>query len=203
MVMVINKSICYFAYLIIFSFISRSNALKFKNGIFLQSLQTDDKSKDTTDNNFFIVKRDCNVNNCSDPNARCMSSDTCQCKKGYAHTSRNEAKSCSYVQKSQSTLFILELFFPFGVGHFYAGQLLHGILKLLLFLFAFLFDCFIRKIMTSNKIRETNLYQFISAIFYIILILWQITDLCFIGMNKYLDFNNVPLDAWGDQQNVF
>ena len=59
----------------------------------------------------------------------------CECNMGYSSYDIEKLKSennilCCYKQKGQLTAFLLEMFIGFGVGHFYLGNIIFGVIKL-------------------------------------------------------------------------
>ena len=71
----------------------------------------------------------------------------CECNLGYSSYDIDVLKSdhnikCCYQQKGQLTAFILEMFIGFGIGHFYIGNYLFAVIKLVVQIFlCFLFWC--------------------------------------------------------------
>ena len=64
----------------------------------------------------------------------------CQCNMGYSSYDITDLKTdnnilCCYEQKGQMTAFLLEMLIGFGVGHFYIGNYLFGIIKLIVQIF--------------------------------------------------------------------
>ena len=64
----------------------------------------------------------------------------CECNMGYSSYDIDVLNSdnnilCCYEQKGQLTAFLLEMFIGFGVGHFYIGGYIFGLIKLLVQIF--------------------------------------------------------------------
>lgn len=75
----------------------------------------------------------CTSSNCGPRNGFCIDLNTCQCQIGYANFETEESPAgqyCTYQQKSQLVAFLLEFFFPIGVGHLYAGRIVNGLIKM-------------------------------------------------------------------------
>ena len=105
---------------------------------------------------------------------------------------------CQYEQKKQLVAFLLEVIFPFGVGHLYAKRTLNGMLKLL---FVILFPCLMCciAICSASSLSQKVgpfLIMGIGALYGLGSIAWLIIDLIFFGTNKYMDGNSVPLLEW-------
>jgi len=90
--------------------------------------------------NFSVVKTRglCTLDNCEYDYGICIGKNVCQCNPGFADVKENHnldfPKYCTYEQNYQSSAFFLELFFGFGIGHFYAKRVSNGIFKMLTFL---------------------------------------------------------------------
>jgi hypothetical protein len=146
----------------------------------------------------------CDANNCKNPNGKCLSTSICLCNKGYAQlaaTTDSKSSSCAYEQKSQTIAFILELIFFFGVGHFYVGQILYGLIKLLYIVLVLILDCVLRRIIFNrfpSAHKSQTFLMFLFYTLYLIIIVWEVVDICLYGMNKIKDGNGVPLDQWGE-----
>ncbi len=83
------------------------------------------------------TESNCTLSNCGPRNGFCIDEHTCQCHVGYANfkpVTRTYAQEperyCTYEQGSQLVAFLLEFFFPIGVGHLYAGRIVNGIIKM-------------------------------------------------------------------------
>jgi hypothetical protein len=76
----------------------------------------------------------CSRFTCSPLTSYCLNSHSCVCKKGYITIIGNEKKTCNYKMKKQVIALFLELFLPFGIGHFYTGRILIGFSKLFFFM---------------------------------------------------------------------
>ena len=96
--------------------------------------------------NYFTVKTNelCSYSNCNPRTGNCIDKNICQCSIGYADISfitqqPADRLYCTYQQKNQLTAFLLEFVFGIGIGHFYAGRVINGLLKFLLF--GFILPC--------------------------------------------------------------
>ena len=84
---------------------------------------------------------------------------------------------CNYKKKSIIVAGLLELFLPLGLGHFYAGHLLLGWLKLSYNLIIYTFGCFLHLKSTWND-SETYFDLIVLCIIFSCLIpIWYILDL--------------------------
>lgn len=147
----------------------------------------------------------CNEKNCPSERGFCVGPTVCECKERYLNdliisnsTINNDESSsyCYYYQKSQTTAFILELIFPMGVSHFYVGNFILGICKLILVLLICFLGCY--RISLKTKVKQSKLYFLMasSIITCVFLVSWQIFDLVYFGLNKYLDWNGQQLYPW-------
>jgi hypothetical protein len=84
----------------------------------------------------------CSYENCPFSQGVCYD-NKCLCAYGFKTlSSASEPQiNCNYHQKSKMTAFLLEFFFPFGLGHYYAGKFYFAIAKLVLFVFLFCNFC--------------------------------------------------------------
>ncbi len=139
---------------------------------------------------FANTKVKCAQTNCSFPNM-CVAEFVCKCGPGFANYFENSADQqnpnqyCPYGRKKQLISFLLEFFLP-PSGHFYAGQYLIAVLKLLLPCALGLMLVFI----------ENALVKGISGVGICGMSIWWLVDVILYGMNKYPDQNNVPLASW-------
>ena len=85
--------------------------------------------------------------NCFIPFGICVNETTCMCMPEYAQVYIQEYSlkdlSCSYKKKSRVVAGLLELFLPFGLGHFYAGHLIFGTVKFFYNFLVYTFCCVI------------------------------------------------------------
>ena len=131
----------------------------------------------------------CSIYNCPSPNL-CIEDFLCKCSNNKANFPRynitynsNLPKNyCSYTRKKQIVAFLLE-FFLLSIGHFYSGNYLIGILKVifLLSILSFYYSS------TDKNIIFTN-------IFVCFLSVWWLADSILYGINSYLDQNGVGLE---------
>lgn len=141
----------------------------------------------------YFVKGKCTKNNCDN----CLNDNLCQCPYGYAHDPKkkisNDIKSCQYKMKKQWIFFLLELFLPFGIGHFYAKRIIYGISKLCTFVFILLFDLIIKRSLGSYKARFTfNIFMYVLYFGYIS---WEIADIVLIGINYFKDGKGIKFST--------
>jgi hypothetical protein len=148
-----------------------------------------------------IISSPCSTQNCKSPYGSCKDSNTCLCNSGQLYvplflSSSNASQYCFYSQKSQGIAFLLELMFVVGIGHFYSGRMLLGILKLMFVLLIICYDCGFKIIWRSKNLKTFKNLQSLSYVLYFTLLLWQMTDLCLYGLNKYTDGNGIPLHSY-------
>lgn len=147
----------------------------------------------------------CNSTNCPPERGICTKLSVCECNERYlndaAYTNSTSIKDetlnfCNYYQKSQTTAFILELIFPLGVSHFYVGNFVLGICKLFLVMLICFLGCY--RISLKTKVKQSKLYFLMasSIVTCVFLVAWQIFDLVYFGLNKYMDWNDQLLYSW-------
>ena len=151
-----------------------------------------------------------NLNNCNLPNGICLNATTCMCMPDYAdfniefnfkddlilnknvtldYTLRKKPnkKFCTYRKKSIIVAGLLELFLPFGLGHFYAGHQSLGCLKLFCNFLIYIFGC----ILHFKETWESNDTYFDLMVICIILSclipIWNILDLFLFFTASYKD----------------
>lgn len=159
--------------------------------------ENNSKPNDITDDDEYSYDKniECNEKNCFYPNGRCINNTTCGCTREYASFKVDGEVSdhyCAYERKKQLVSFMLEFFFPFGVGHFYSGRVLIGILKLIVCfsqcIFAGLGVCFAKD--------AGMVLVILLLIFGCVYIVWELVDIILIALNIYKDGNGVPLARW-------
>jgi hypothetical protein len=160
---------------------------------------------DPNDKFYFTRNIQCDNKNCPAPYAVCSDNNTCRCLPGYANfIAEGQATPgyyCNYEQKKQLVAFLLEMFVSMGVGHFYTGRVLMGIIKLLVLLgpvmFGILMCC-------SSIIKSSSDTSSCAGLFFMVgscacvcaALVWQLVDLIMFGINNYKDGNGVPLAHW-------
>ena len=138
----------------------------------------------------------CTSINCPSPNS-CENGSVCVCDNTLANAqidtttdTYTDSIYCQYQRKKQLTAFLLEFFLPFGIGHLYLGRLKNGIIKLVLLFVLCCSLCFLPS--TEDK---KVVYCLFSA-FISLLLIWNLMDLIFIGLNRYVDGNKVLPQKW-------
>jgi hypothetical protein len=140
----------------------------------------------------FYVDSECNNHNCPTERGYCQGTTRCVCRLGWANLNRDITYYCDYQQKSQKISFLLELFFPIGIGHFYSGRFLLGFAKLVVICGTVLLDFMVKGIDNAKSRQKNNLIMFVYTL-YLFILIWQVFDLVMIGLNKYTDGNGIPL----------
>ena len=130
---------------------------------------------------------------------------TCICNYGYTDDPTDKSIKCCYLKKSQFIAFIFEFIIGFGLGHFYLGNVLLAIAKLLCFIilccsFYLIGCCFYYKDEDLNHINEKKLsyilFNFWMIISFFIFVIWQLIDAVLFGLNYYKDSYGVSLEPW-------
>ena len=124
----------------------------------------------------------CNEKNCPIDRGTCSGENYCFCFEGYISSFENPS-FCDYAQKDRTLYFLLEFVISFGIGHFYAGNYIYGILKLLCY--AALFGVYLVKFKNKKGIDAARIRLFIWVIFTI----WQFIDGYCIFKGIYTDGN--------------
>lgn len=138
----------------------------------------------------------CNKYTCPLLNGKCGRDNECECVFGY--TTIDNIKfgdfHCNYKMKSQVKAFLLEFLIGFGIGHFYIGNKILALVKLL---FASMTCFIICQLPSIEKIKSIKICAYyIQMIFGSFLIIWQIVDSVLIGCGVYKDNNGIPLRPW-------
>jgi len=133
-----------FIFIFIFEYYSCSNtknildttSLRQTNLVLSVQKTNNNKTYSIDDINFAFTKSICNTDNCSPLNGRCSPNrDICKCLDGFVNIDlqpeNKKERYCEYEQSTQLIAFLLETFFPFGVGHLYCGRTINGLFKLI------------------------------------------------------------------------
>lgn len=156
--------------------------------------QSDLSYIDTPDINY--ANGPCKQTNCE----KCLSENICQCPAGYAQDPdipvSVEVKSCQYKQRYQAIFFALELIFFFGAGHFYAGRIIYGVVKLVVFLLLIIIDISIKRLVLKQFSQKQNFNIAMYAMYFAFLA-WQLVDIICIGINYFKDGKGIPLRTLG------
>jgi hypothetical protein len=141
-----------------------------------------------------LLAGDCNFNTCPLGKGTCFEGN-CICDIGYT-TLPNDKISCEYEQRDHSVAFFLEFFFPLGAGHFYAEQMLYGLVKSVLFILLCLFwcgdICNLRIRFTLNS-KWDKIHMGSVLVNFIAFTLMHLIDLICFGFNIYKDGNGIDL----------
>ena len=128
----------------------------------------------------------------------CREKYTCKCNSGYANFNQltglpekdENSRLCTYSQKEFAIALLLELILAFGVGHFYAGRYIYGVIKCFFTFVPFvLFVLLIKKKGKNSKFFFLNFSFFCCALF-----TWQLTDLILFLNGNHYDGNGVPFN---------
>ena len=113
--------------------------------------------------------------------------DTCVCDYGYTTLKQSNSNfQCDYKRKERIVAVFLEFFFPIGIGHFYIGNYLTGIIKLSLFIVILL--SISTGICFSYYAKNSVLAPFfVLCLSIFIFVVWYILDLVKFTFGFYLD----------------
>ncbi len=171
--------------------------------VFLQTktkTKTKLKTKTNIENPYDISNEDvvyyangpCNAGNCD----KCVTATRCQCPNGYAQDPDKEVsakeKSCQYKRKKQWAFFLLEMIFPFGIGHFYAKRIVYGIIKMIVFILILVSDFIVKHLLIKQFKSKQNFNNAMIGL-YFGYITWHLIDLIMIGINEFQDGKKIDL----------
>lgn len=144
----------------------------------------------------YSLEQECNENNCK--NGECIDNIICECFNNYSTHPHTNNKKCNYRKKKQWIAFLLEAIPSFGVGHLYLKNYTLGIAKLIIWLITSILIIFMRYYTIQREWKDEIALKFglLSCIFTTSAIIWYITDLVLIGLNKYTDGNYIDLQPW-------
>ena len=141
----------------------------------------------------------CNPENCPSNGGFCKG-DKCVCLEGYITVKDiMDHRACNYKQKQVIVGLLLECSGLIGFGHFYAGRVFYGLVKLILFYIIICFGSqFVIQFMKENSDTETAYYikLGISTACLGVPVLWHLLDLYKWATNQYLDGSEYPMLAW-------
>jgi hypothetical protein len=153
----------------------------------------DTKNNLQNDNIYPNDNSQCSFTNCPPTRGSCVE-NKCICFEGYTTLPEPFQPRCNYKQKSRFIAFFLELFFPVGAGHLYAGRIVSALIKLFSFMMIVCsFCCNLCFIFLS---LEQKFLICPSIIFILALVTWIILegiDLVCFGMGIYKDGNGIEL----------
>ncbi len=139
-----------------------------------------------------ISKGKCsNTINCFLPYGICLNDTVCLCMPDYAHVETGYL-SCSYKKKKLAIAGLLELFLPFGLGHYYAGHYILGAIKFIYNILVYSLCC----VLYCKGHEHQNIYRqlMICIIFSIIIPIWNIVDLICFFSGTYYDGYGIPMN---------
>ena len=139
----------------------------------------------------------CNQLNCPPLRGIC-SRDICICDDNYKTINNKNIQSngifCNYPLKSRFVAFVLEFFFPFGVGHFYSGKTILAAIKLGFFVLLISLCCFVLCCVNAKAVNGCAFFICIVLILCIIsLVIMEFIDLICYGIGFYVDGNGVEM----------
>jgi hypothetical protein len=141
----------------------------------------------------------CNTDNCPSNGGYCKG-ERCICLDGYLTVKDvMDTKKCNYKQKQIIVGLVLESFGLIGFGHFYAGRIFYGFVKLILFYVIICYGSqFVIQFMKEASDTETAYYVKlgISTACLGVPVLWHLIDLYKWATNQYLDGNGYQMLGW-------
>jgi hypothetical protein len=145
----------------------------------------------------------CNSKTCDERGGICIGDYICECKEDYTTLqSAVNFKFCNYQKKSKLYTALIEFFFGFGIGHFYAERKVNGYFKMIMFFFLCYFSCCAVALgvkIQGDQIRDNQNNTIVKFFFFIYLCIlcimgiWQVFDVFMIGFGFYNDGNDIPL----------
>jgi hypothetical protein len=141
----------------------------------------------------------CLKDSCYSLGGNCNSEGTCTCLEGYL-TDKFAILKCDYKQTSAIKAGLIELATGFGIGHFYAGRKLNGLLKF--FIVAVFCTMCSSSLVMIKKIREeveaedhpyVSMLVIIAAVMKVVIVCWQILDGVLFFLKFYKDGRDFPL----------
>ena len=120
----------------------------------------------------------------------------CSCNDSYDTYSVDYSQvQCSYQRKKQTIALLLELILMFGIGHFYLGRSLIGVLKFLLFSIGVSLIVALRiHSKTKEQYNPISLrIAYIGYTVFLAMVSWEFIDILMFLLNKYKDGNNIDL----------
>lgn len=136
----------------------------------------------------------CTLMNCPLMQGVCAG-EVCVCGNGFVTVNKiTDGHYCNYKSKQRLIAFLLEFFFPFGVGHLYAENLLLAIIKFSLFaLFLSLFCLELCCLQT----KLGGCLVVVSFVFVVDIIIWigfQMVDIIGYALGYYTDGYGVKMN---------
>lgn len=164
--------------------------------IFYRNHTIEELEKEYLSNNKTIYTS-CGIAYCKYKQGICVSelNSICRCEDKYTSFPNNNFFQCTYVKKLQIISFCLELILMCGLGHFYMGNTVFGVVKMSLFLT----ECIIIIILRyydrdKEELNSTSLnIAFFGCIIFSFFIVWYLFDIIWIILNKYKDSNGIDL----------
>jgi len=141
----------------------------------------------------------CMKDSCYSHGGNCNSDGACTCFDGY-FTDKISIFKCDYKQTSAIKAGLIELATGCGIGHFYAGRKLNGLLKFFIVcLFCTMFSMSLTMIKKIRQEIEAEDHPYVSmlvvfaAVMKVVIICWQILDGILFFLKFYKDGRDFPL----------
>jgi len=188
------KSLFYICSLeFIFTFLIYEIETQITNTDTLSEINIDTGIDNSLKNSSFVFSCQ-NSTNCFN-HGKCYNTTHCICRDYYSTVYNTDNIQCNYLKLSKKKAFLLSFFFgSSGVDHFYIGNFILGMIKLLtplvlIFVSLLLFY--------SGKKRGSNIMMIIGKMIEllasVILISWWIVDWILVIRDYYMDNNSVNL----------
>ena len=138
----------------------------------------------------------CNQYTCPKGRGVCKEDNTCACLRGYStiDSTKHGDFYCNYKKKSQVVAFLLEFIMSFGSGHFYVGNYIIGVLKMIFTAFTCLLFC-----QFHSLIKITEVKRYIRKVELTCLCIWagwQVLDAVVLGLGLINDSNGIAMKGW-------
>lgn len=136
-----------------------------------------------------------NLYNCFLPYGICLNSTTCMCMPDYANYYKKGVSVyemfCSYKKKKVIVAGLLELFLPLGLGHYYAGHYVLGLIKFSYNFIIYSMGCILY--WKGFKSDATFGLMGLCILLGCLTPLWNIVDLFLFFTGYYRDGNGVKM----------
>ena len=139
---------------------------------------------------------------CSSEGGQCIKDIKCKCKEGYTSNYIDEEfLFCNYKKYNKITAGLIELFFGFGMGHFYCNRNLNGFIQLggevisywLMIILIFPFYIYDHVFNFHIPYCIFSYVKFYCPLFVVLIFSWQIVDSLLFLFKFYKDGNGIDL----------
>lgn len=128
--------------------------------------------------------------NCFLPYGICLNASTCLCMPEYGDIKETQL-FCSYKRKKVIVAGLLELFLPFGLGHFYAGNFILGGVKFIYNMVIGSFCC----LLYCKGYENPNIMKMLifCMVLTCLIPVWNVVDLFLFFGGIYTDGYGIPM----------